>query len=985
MLGAATSTLAGFQFSTIGQQPTLLNRFSNVEEANSRHPISPSPSPLSSRSRSFADSDFRLMAMLAPDEANAFPGREANNVESHGLRSVTHGLGTSPPPASQADRERHTTPLVLPQVPQHSPSPPSSFPPHVSPSLPALHSSPAIKVASAPLVPGPSNLLGLGTVPAASMSLALPQGDNAIEAFKVALDRLQNEADEFVRREDEARRHAARWHVHAEAAVLGMQHVLAGAAQRAAQLAQLEAEIVRRDDELRQARAAVEEAQTVNTALRNELKQERAEAAERRILDEAHIAQAYEKVADAARQAEDAVRKAEDANLQVERIKREADIVAASLRKKIKEDGANWVKARQEIVAQLEATKSQSAQDKQALQVELDKLKQMVEQERKRSSQLIEENRTLEECLASERAAANVRSSPESTHLQTDMLPPSAYPAIPIPRSGRQTTFAMIPASEQDAASCKRSRGVKLQISTVPSDITSVPRRTTSTSAVKSENFVSPVRQAQRSLGAEEDEEDDVKAEYKPDTVRPLQDSSTPTGQSREPRREQSLDYATPQPTPTIASNALVSAIATSPNTLPSESQSAKQRADSPVLQLRYPTSPEPTPVRVSWQDTIAARSPQQDFMDTSAQMADDTLPQLNTHSDQLDPSTQPSNNRGANSIQPHSQSHTRTVGLPEPEERVRVNPQDRNPQDLGQQSRPPFPAPDKALAINEQAGIVCPLAQRYPQPSGGPVQASPSSAPSHVGAQHGRGQARNGPEDSSSHVARKRTRIQEEPFENPNARRPRLESRSNVSNERSSRERPEHVSHADRLLTIHPAHNRERRGSRTDAPNRSQGLLPASSDSVTSPPSAYESSPSVGEASRSSAPQHDVDLRAMNHSSRGRSSHPNGSRESQVQQTRSPKATNAGKPLKDRLSGTNGVSVSVAASGGRGIRVHGGNGGEHSDVNDEHEPQQSQGCHELLPPAPRHEDKQHESDKAALSLLDRLNIPAKGYVVVQG
>lgn len=609
MSGAVTSPLAGFHFTTIGQPPSLLTRISNAEDGDPHRAPSPTPSPLSSPRMSAAPvpSTSRLLAALAPQEATAqFLELPQANVGAATVGSDPH-VKNAPPHQGQ---NNPTEPRGTRELPSQAPSNPSLHPSSSNTSIntavrPSLLST---KANSAPSGSGSSNLMGVSH---SSRSTALPQGEDAIESFRQALKRLQVEADLYGDREEETRRatarqqdQAARWHARADAALENMHSFFAAAEQRileaeqrAAQLAHFETEVGERVAELRETRAALTQAKLENAELRQTAEEERTTAAERRRTDDRRISEALTKAQAAVKQAESR--------------ERERQIAESLLRKKGEDDRARWDARERELTAQLEELRRQFAIAKHALQAELEEYKRIAEEEKQRRvEELVDEKRRLEERLA----LAQGRPGME---LGNPPSPPS--PTCPTLPSTAATSDATQPGTGKNAAPAK-SRGKELQFAE-PMTSQTANDQAASRTRVRANvllNSVARPPSPEPLLALKDEDKDDVKTEvYSPIKLSPL----APGPDTKLVRREQSLDYATPQPQPIdatgprashLSSSAIMSSTGISD---PVAAASAVGRLESPTISFGEP-SPEPSLVANRWQD---ATSSQDNFTDPLA------------------------------------------------------------------------------------------------------------------------------------------------------------------------------------------------------------------------------------------------------------------------------------------------------------------------------------------------------------------------------
>ncbi|OSD06793.1 hypothetical protein PYCCODRAFT_764770 [Trametes coccinea BRFM310] len=217
MSGQASSPLANFHFTTIGKEPSLLQRFSAPEDGGQPQiPPSSSPSPVSSPRASALSvlpptSRKSLLEDLAGIE-EPMPIDTRCNEATTGATSSTRPSGThaavgalSQPTSLSDDR----TPLSSkPSGIFSSTSHKSNTDPHsiAQTSRPFARSDPLLT----PHLPQ-------------SPEQGYSGQDDAMSAFRRALQRLQEESEEYARREKEAReaialqqRQAMRWHTRAE-------------------------------------------------------------------------------------------------------------------------------------------------------------------------------------------------------------------------------------------------------------------------------------------------------------------------------------------------------------------------------------------------------------------------------------------------------------------------------------------------------------------------------------------------------------------------------------------------------------------------------------------------------------------------------------------------------------------------------------------------------------------------------------------------
>ncbi|KAI0745134.1 hypothetical protein C8Q76DRAFT_851959 [Earliella scabrosa] len=766
MLGTATNPLANFQFSTIGQPPSLLSRFSNAENVGPQRAPSPPPSPLSESSpRMPAPPASRLLEALAPQEVNTPPRNAQNGAQAPSSSRKESRTKDAPPHAAlNAQNDLRRTPLASAPPSSHSPSP-SSLSTRVSPNS---SNASALRPSLLPTKtsgPSSSNLLGLGAASSPTRpSPALPQADDALESFRQTLKRLQAEADEFRRSEEETRLatarqqdHAARWHARADAAVEGIQHLFAAAEQRvlqaeqrAAQLAHLEAEAARREEEVQETRAALARAQAENAELRREFEQERVRAAQRRTADESRIADALSK-------AEEAVKRADDAIKQGKSRERELAIAETLLRKKNEDDRARWDARERELLAQLEALRTQSAAEKKILQVELEEYKRLAELEKQRRlDELVEEKRRLEERLAREGAAAAAGGRDEPSEVGRSTASAHTTPAPTTVPGVTQPSVSTPPGPAQDPASRTRTHK-ELHLNT-GALVSSAPLAgVASTAVAPGSSTVDAVGQAEPLLAVKVEEKTPVKAEGHSPTVPLFQDRSERSAEPHAPRREQSLDYASQQPTPTTTS-APAPAPASVPQPSPIAQPPTVQRAETPGVSLGYP-SPEPS---LAPESTERLPSP----------------PLIITHGRPMGLPTAQS--------EPSLMHRFSNQRIPS---RERVT-----SQDTARRSRSNTPPPDRGRKLIRRRGNdhYSPL----PQPPPAYLSASYSRRSDHYSpspppreADHwspGPGRPYNRDDRYTPPVRHKRTRDELSP-DSPNARRPRLEGPSNSSSSSSS------------------------------------------------------------------------------------------------------------------------------------------------------------------------------------------------------
>ncbi|KAI0780139.1 hypothetical protein C8Q74DRAFT_1367913 [Fomes fomentarius] len=628
MPGAVTSPLAGFHFTTIGQPPSLLTRISSAEDCDPHRAPSPTPSPLSSprMSATPVPSTSRLLAALAPQEATAQSlellqanaGAATVGSDSRVKDAPPHLF--SPHQGQNNSIEPRGTRELPSQAPSNLLSQPSLSNTFINTAVrPSLLST---KANSAPS--GSSSLTGVSPIP---LSTALPQGEDAIESFRQALKRLQVEADTYGDREEETRRatarqqdQAARWHARADAALENMHSLFAAAEkrileaeQRAAQLAHFETEVGERVAELRETHAALTQAKVENAELRRTAEEERTTAAERRQTDD--------------RRTSEVLAKAQAAVKQAESRERERQIAESLLRKKGEDDRARWDARERELTAQLEELRRQFAIDKQALQAELEEYKRIAEEEKQRRvEELVEEKRRLEErlALAQGRPCMELR-NPSSS-------PSPTCPTLP---STAAASDATQPGTEQNAAHAK-SRDNELHLSAEPITSQSVNDQAASRTGARTNllwNSVagSPSQQPEPLLAVKEEDTDDVKTEvYSHIKVSSL----APSPDTKLVRREQSLDYATPQPQPIDATGARAShmsssAIMSSIGISDVAAARAVGRLESPTISLGEP-SPEPPLVTNRWQDaTLGSRD---NFTDPAAVQLGSALPPPVSH-----------------------------------------------------------------------------------------------------------------------------------------------------------------------------------------------------------------------------------------------------------------------------------------------------------------------------------------------------------------
>ncbi|KAI0355557.1 hypothetical protein OH77DRAFT_1424489 [Trametes cingulata] len=408
-----SNPLANFQFTAIGQPPALLKRLSAPEEVSGlEFAPSPSPSPLSSPKAPTSNipqsssSRRSLLSSLAGIEdlnmtAESTPVQVAANEASQASGSSGASARVAPgsEPSLPSVKNTRTSPAMNGSN-NTSRSPPSQARQQaVSPS-----GSATTRPALGALLPVPS----LSFSAAAGLSPALAgrpslQQDDAIDAFRHALQRLHAESEEYSRREEETRHamarqqdQAARWHARADALLESFSGLFAQCERKVASANHAVAEVERLQSLVRQKESEVDETRRKVVSLEAEkaelgraLEELRLRGIERLRLMEANAAELRRAAEAAASQKAEVEAALRDLNAAIETAKRESLTHAA--------------KREEEFLARLEEQKRAAEQEKQELLRQLQEQKKLTEQEKqKRMAGLVADQLRLEEQLRAE-------------------------------------------------------------------------------------------------------------------------------------------------------------------------------------------------------------------------------------------------------------------------------------------------------------------------------------------------------------------------------------------------------------------------------------------------------------------------------------------------------------------------------------------------------------------------------------------------------
>ncbi|KAI0374119.1 hypothetical protein BV20DRAFT_603083 [Pilatotrama ljubarskyi] len=408
----SSNPLATFQFTAIGQAPALLKRLSAPEEVGGQDfPPSPSPSPLSSPKEPTSSiprpksSRRSLLASLAGIEES---NMEADNAPVQAASEASRTSGSSGASARVAPNGAPSSASV--GKPRLSPAmngsrnasrtPPSQAPLSVAVSTGAATNGSALNA----LLPVPSPSLAAvgGLSPAVTERPSLQQ-DDAIDAFRRALQRLHAESEEYSRREEETRHamarqqdQAARWHARADALLDSFsglfaqcERKVASASHAVAEVERLQALVRQKEEEADETRRRVASLETEKAELDRALEDMRSRSTERLRLMEANAAE-LRRAAEAAASEKAAMEAAlRDLNAAIETAKRE------SL--------AQTEQREHEFQARLEEQKRIADREKQELLRQLQEQKRLTEQEKqKRMAGLVAERLRLEEQLRAE-------------------------------------------------------------------------------------------------------------------------------------------------------------------------------------------------------------------------------------------------------------------------------------------------------------------------------------------------------------------------------------------------------------------------------------------------------------------------------------------------------------------------------------------------------------------------------------------------------
>ncbi|RPD74218.1 hypothetical protein L226DRAFT_560880 [Lentinus tigrinus ALCF2SS1-7] len=570
MVEIASDPLAGFQFSTIGQAPSLFDR---ISDAIPRDAGSPSPSPLSSPRMAApgnaSESHSRLLKALAPESAPLSKSQESS-FEATQARPLAVANGLPPRPLTtvagpSSVPEQRRTPTASVQGPSRTRTSASvKLPSSALPQRPCLAPI-ATKALSAPSGPGASNVLGLGVTSPASMNPSRLLGDDPIELYRQQLRRLEMAMEEYRQRQEATRQamanerdQAARWHARADNVMEDMVSMLAAAEQRiavaeqrAAQLARFEEEAPQCAEQLREARDTVARLEETNATLRKELEEVRIQAAEQERLDKVRVAEA--------------IAKAEDALKRVATHEHERELGEVLIRKKAQEDRARWETEERELrafweareralMAQLEEQKREATANIHALEERVKELERGVElAKHRRIEELYEEKRKLEERLQAQMAQQDQeprasRTTPTSAVATSFPSASSTSPPLSSHLSAAPAALPMEPTSARDVKEQHISTSMTApQGSVVASP--SIAKATLSTLEGKPLTEFPDLSEPLLAVKAE-----DEKFVVKPEVRSPLPDHPSHPLHSlaermsipnvQEPRREQSLDYA---------------------------------------------------------------------------------------------------------------------------------------------------------------------------------------------------------------------------------------------------------------------------------------------------------------------------------------------------------------------------------------------------------------------------------------------------------
>ncbi|RPD59940.1 hypothetical protein L227DRAFT_118634 [Lentinus tigrinus ALCF2SS1-6] len=570
MVEIASDPLAGFQFSTIGQAPSLFDR---ISDAIPRDGGSPSPSPLSSPRMpapgNASESHSRLLKALAPESAPLSKSQESS-IGATQARPLAVANGLPPRPLTtvagpSSVPEQRRTPTASVQGPSRTPtSALVKLPSSALPQRPCLAPI-ATKALSAPSGPGVSNVLGLGVTSPASMNPSRLLGDDPIELYRQQLRRLEMAMEEYHQRQEATRQamanerdQAARWHARADNVMEDMVSMLAAAEQRiavaeqrAAQLARFEEEAPKCAEQLREARDTVARLEETNATLRKELEEVRIQAAEQERLDKVRVAEA--------------IAKAEDALKRVATHEHERELGEVLIRKKAQEDRARWETEERELrafweareralMAQLEEQKREATANIHALEERVKELERGVELEKhRRIEELYEEKRKLEERLQAQMAQQDQeprasRTTPTSAVATSLPSASSTSPPLPSHLSAASAAWPMEPTSARDVKEQHISTTMTAPQGSVvvsPSHVNATPSHLEGKPLAEFPDLSEPLLAVKV---------EDEKFAVKPELRSPLPDHPSHPLHSlaermsipnvQEPRREQSLDYA---------------------------------------------------------------------------------------------------------------------------------------------------------------------------------------------------------------------------------------------------------------------------------------------------------------------------------------------------------------------------------------------------------------------------------------------------------
>ncbi|KAI0675227.1 hypothetical protein C8Q78DRAFT_988930 [Trametes maxima] len=403
---ATSSPLATFQFSSIGQIPILLKRFSTPEASGQDTNLPQSPSPLSSPRASTSTlappaSRKTLIEALGgiqqPSDMNSAQDtpQSADNVPG------ASGPGGSPFPVSMhngqpfsaMNGEAHSSVQMNGILP-----PPQLDPPEAPYSLsqgvgPGLGTSRSTQSAISPFLPASgSSLSALNHLSPGVADSSLLQQDDVLDAFRNTLQRLHAESTQYSRYEEEARiavarlqDQAARWHARADAVVDTLDAVYAQCERKVVFASNVSAEVKRLRGAIRRHEEEAVESAHRQTDLKARIAQleraqeeERTRATERQRLIDART--------EALRQTASQVT--------AEKTRFEDEVRSLSERLQTVEDDQAAATARCErLLAQLEEQKQAAAQEKHELLERLREQKRVAEQSRRLVTILEEKNK----------------------------------------------------------------------------------------------------------------------------------------------------------------------------------------------------------------------------------------------------------------------------------------------------------------------------------------------------------------------------------------------------------------------------------------------------------------------------------------------------------------------------------------------------------------------------------------------------------------